>query len=328
MEQKKENDIENNKNDAKGTTDKGTTDKGTTDKGTTDKGTTDKGTTDNKEVVMPLPPPFKYEHIESMFSNYIDNNTNNSNIIDIIGVYIKGQKILYIEAKTTCEQRLTFLMIPSILFTVACSILNLLLKDYVHGNIITSILNGFVAFILALINYLKLDARAEAHRGSAYKYDKLLTYIEFQSFKQLFLDEAKLEMTKIIEIIENDVKEIKETNQFILPEVIRYNFPSLSNINVFSEVKRININETILKNDLTNIYNEINTLEEELKINKNNNNIKCQLEMKILQKNYITDEILKLQNEYICIDKQFKDELEHYSKRNNYRPRFCDWFKV
>ena len=308
MEQKKENDIENNKNEAKGTT--------------------DKGTTDNKEVVFPPPPPFKYEHIESMFSNYIDNNTNNSNIIDIIGVYIKGQKILYIEAKTTCEQRLTFLMIPSILFTVACSILNLLLKDYVHGNIITSILNGFVAFILALINYLKLDARAEAHRGSAYKYDKLLTYIEFQSFKQLFLDEAKLEMTKIIEIIENDVKEIKETNQFILPEVIRYNFPSLSNINVFSEVKRININETILKNDLTNIYNEINTLEEELKINKNNNNIKCQLEMKILQKNYITDEILKLQNEYICIDKQFKDELEHYSKRNNYRPRFFDWFKV
>jgi hypothetical protein len=137
-------------------------------------------------------------------------------------------------------------------------------------------------------------------------------------------------MTKIIENIENEVKEIKETNQFILPEVIRYNFPSLSNINVFSEVKRINISEVILKNNLTNIYNEINALEEEIKNNKDNKDNKklIELDMKKIQKNFITDEILKLQNEYINIDKQFKDELEKYSKRNKYRPRFCDWFKV
>jgi len=127
-------------------------------------------------------------------------------------------------------------------------ILNLLLKDYVHGNIITSILNGFVAFILALINYLKLDARAEAHRGSAYKYDKLLTYIEFQSFKQLFLDEAKLDMTKIIEIIENDVKEIKETNQFIVPKKIRTLYPIMFNTNVFLIIKKIDDIYEILYN--------------------------------------------------------------------------------
>jgi hypothetical protein len=167
MDQKKD-DIEN---------------KGSNDNKVSNNKNTNKTKNDEKEDSQP--PPYTYEYIDNTFSNYTDNNTNNSNIIDIIGVYIKGQKILYIEAKTTCEQRLTFLMIPSILFTVACSILNLLLKDYVHGNIITSVLNGFVAFILALINYLKLDARAEAHRGSAYKYDKLLTYIEFQSFTPL-----------------------------------------------------------------------------------------------------------------------------------------------
>lgn len=284
--------------------------------------------TEEQDGEIPKPPPFIYGHIDNMLSDYTDNNTNNSNIIDIIGIYIKGQKILYIEAKTTCEQRLTFLMIPSILFTIACSILNLLLQDHGYGNIVTSILNGIVAFILAVINYLKLDARAEAHRGSAYKYDKLLTYIEFQSFKQLFLDDAKQEMTKIIETIENDIKEIKETNQFILPEVIRYNFPSLSNINVFSEVKKINITETILKNELTNVYNDIYKLEEKLKDNRDNYEIKTQLELKIQNKNRITDEIIKLQNQYINIDKQFKDELVKYSQRNNYRPRICNWFKV
>ena len=299
---------------------------------------------------LPLTPPYQYQHIESNFKDLVDNNTNNSNIIDIIGIYIKGQKILYIEAKTTCEQRLTFLMIPSILFTVSCSILNLLLKDYFYGNIITSVLNGIAAFILAVINYLKLDARAEAHRGSAYKYDKLLTYIEFQSYKQLFFTEVHEEMKEIIEIIEKEIKEIKETNQFILPEIIRYNFPSLTNTNIFSEVKRIGTLELVYKSKLTNIYNEIYKTEQKIKeIKQNNNNYKADLsnnntidnqldtELSNLinklsrlenEKICTSDRILLLQNEYMEIDKEFKKELEKYSKRNMYKPRFFDWFKV
>ena len=128
-----------------------------------------------------------YEQAKQYITIYQNNNTNSSSIIDIIGTYVKGQCILYTEAKTLCEQRLSCLMIPSILFTVVCSIANLLLKDYIYGNLITSCLNGFIAFILALINYLKLDARSEAHRSSAYKYDKLLSYITFQSGKIYFL---------------------------------------------------------------------------------------------------------------------------------------------
>lgn len=282
---------------------------------------------------LPPTPPFEYQHIESEFKrDFADAATNNSNIIDIIGIYIKGQKILYIEAKTTCEQRLTALMIPSILFTVSCSILNLLLKDYFYGNVITSVLNGIAAFILAVINYLKLDARAEAHRGSAYKYDKLLTYIEFQSYKQLFFTEVHEEMKDIIETIEKEIKEIKETNQFILPEVIRYNFPSLTNTNIFSEVKRIAILEMINKNKLTILYNKITELNKTHNENKKKNikddDLEINLQLTEHEKNIMVEELLKLQNEYITIDKEFKKELDNYSKRNMYKPRLFDWFKV
>jgi len=303
-----------------------------------DEGIINKTTVDFACQTNTDPPPYEYGDIENEFKDFADNNTNNSNIIDIIGIYIKGQKILYIEAKTTCEQRLTFLMIPSILFTVSCSILNLLLKEYFYGNIITSILNGIAAFILAVINYLKLDARAEAHRGSAYKYDKLLTYIEFQSYKQLFFTEVHVEMKKIIETIEKEIKEIKETNQFILPEIVRYNFPSLTNTNIFSEVKRIGCLEIINKNKLVKINNDIykidNTLKENTKYgndnNKNEENLMLVNQLKILEqeKHTLTNEILALQNEYLKIDKHFKEELSNYSKRNKYRPAIFNWFKV
>jgi hypothetical protein len=267
-----------------------------------------------------------------IISNYNPTNVNNSNILDIIGVYVKGQKILYTEAKTTCEQRLSFLMLPSIFFTVTCSMSNLLLQKYEYNNLITSVLNGTIAFILAVINYLKLDARAEAHRGSAYKYDKLLSYIEFQSAKQLFLTESKNNMYDIVETIEKNISEIKETNQFVLPEIIRYNFPKLSNSNIFTEVKNIGTNEMLYINELSNImrdiYNEKETIKK--KINEKKDTNENEKNIVSLTRDYDNKviEILKLKEKYTTLDKEFRTEMEKYSNRNKWRPRFLDWLKV
>jgi hypothetical protein len=269
---------------------------------------------------------------EYFLDNYTSDCTNNSNIIDVIGIYIKGQKILYTEAKTTCEQRLTFLMLPSILFTILSSIINLLIDD-IRGKIITTSLNGLITFTLSVINFLKLDARAEAHRSSAYKYDKLLTYIEFQSCKQLFLHFEKNKMPEVFTKIENDVKDIKETNQFVLPEVIRYNFPILTNINIFSEIKKILNKEMILMNKLAYVLNEIRFLEfdiyknEKLK-DESKDELKIKLEIKKSEKQDLTVILLKIQDEYVSLDVAFKHELSRYSNRNKYRVKILEWLKV
>ena len=261
---------------------------------------------------------------------YLSTTTNNSNILDIIGMYVNGQKILYTESKTNCEQKLTYLMIPSILFTVISSIINLILDDD-NGRIIASVLSALIAFILALINYLKLDARAEAHRVSAYKYDKLVSYISFQSGKQLFLANANKEMTTIITNIENAITEIKETNTFVLPEQIRYQLPKLSTINIFAKVKKLGNDEMIKKNNLTVIYAELAEEENKLTVATDfdaegiKNNIKEILE----KKKTITNEIIGLQNEYNTIDKDLNDELDEYLliKRKRFFTAF-DFFKV
>ncbi len=51
-----------------------------------------------------------------------------------------------------------------------------------------STLNGIITFLLAIINYLKLDANAEAHKISAYQYSKLKAQIEFSSGEVLLND--------------------------------------------------------------------------------------------------------------------------------------------
>lgn len=271
-----------------------------------------------------------YKHIDDFFyNNYENNNTNNSNIIDVIGIYIKGQKILYTEAKTICEQKFTYLMLPSILFTILTGIINLFITS-LTGKIITSSLNGATTFLLAIINFLKLDARAEAHRSSAYKFDKLLTYIEFQSGKQLFFIEEKANMRNVIEYIETTLKEIKETNQFVLPEKIRYNFPILSNINIFSEVKKIQSKEILLMTKLSDIINAIKTIEKNMKETneKIDEDKKTELELKIIEKEHMMHMILTIQNEYTKLDNKIQKEMENYSNRNKYRLPLLDWLKV
>jgi len=285
---------------------------------------------------------FFYKKAKEHITSYQNQNTNVSSIMDIIATYVKGQRILYTEAKTLCEQRLSSLMVPSILFTVICSIVNLLLKDYAYGNIITSCLNGLIAFILALINYLKLDARAEAHRSSAYKYDKLLSYINFQSGKLFFLEDENNKFGEIITKIERDIAEIKESNQFVLPEKIRYSFPKLSGINVFTEVKRIERIEIQFTNQLANYMKLINLCETERKmITDKEENSETSLTLKTKNKNIeekiydleekkfdITMKLIEMQEEYLSIDKIFEEEMDKYRYKNRYLPKILDYLKV
>ena len=91
-----------------------------------------------------LPPSlFTYKTMDTILTgNYSKNECNDSMICDIIAMYLKGQKILYIEAKTLCEQRLSYLMLPTICITAICSVISIALKEYQYGALIVSSLNA------------------------------------------------------------------------------------------------------------------------------------------------------------------------------------------
>ena len=200
---------------------------------------------------------FKFVEIKTQFEDtYNAESETFSGILDLIAVYLKGQKILYTEAKTLCELRLNYMMLPAIFITALCSILSLVLKDYGFGSTIVSCLNGGNAFILTLISYLKLDARAESHRSSAYKFDKIQSSIVFSSGRALFGTLKKKEVIALLEKVEKDVNEIKESNQFVLPELIRISFPHVYGTNVFAEAKTIMNEATVNIERLSNVAND------------------------------------------------------------------------
>jgi hypothetical protein len=275
---------------------------------------------------------FEYRQVDEMLKEAFNyKESNNSMICDIIAMYIKGQKILYTEAKTLCEQRLSYLMLPTISITAICAVISVVLKDYEFGSTIVSCLSGLNFFFLTLINYLKLDAKAEAHRVSAYKFDKTQSRLEFSSGKILFISGESKELPKIINETEKDVREIKETNQFILPESIRYTYPRLTSMNIFAEVKKIQSDETQLINSLKDILNEHVNLNLKVRsqppdtVSKEDLKKLAELEQK---KKEITNDIIQIRDKYLEIDNKFEEEMRVQRLKINGRLQLCGCLKT
>ena len=273
---------------------------------------------------------FQYRQVDTMLKEAFNyKESNGSMICDIIAMYLKGQKILYTEAKTLCEQRLNYLMIPTIVITALCAVIGSVLKEYSYSSTIVSSLNGLNFLFLTLINYLKLDAKSEAHRISAYKFDKIQSKLEFNSGKILFIVGEIALLPQLINDTEKDVREIKESNQFTLPESIRYDYPVLNNINVFAEVKKIQSAETILINRLKDTLNEhvVINLRVHSTATPTAADIEKLAELDTLRK-ITTEKIIRIKEKYLEIDDQFEEEMKKQRKKFSKRYQLCGWLKT
>jgi hypothetical protein len=153
-----------------------------------------------------------------------------SSALDILSSYLKGQRTIYMEAMSLHKKSLNRLMLPAIIMSTICSVLTQSsFKDNNIGSYVLSSINVIVACIIAIINYLKLDASAEAHKTTAHQYDKLLTNVEFTSGEVLLFHESVLDKY-------ND-EEIKDPKAYLLG--FNQSIENKSELDLITEAKKI-----------------------------------------------------------------------------------------
>jgi hypothetical protein len=125
-----------------------------------------------------------------------------SSALDNIASFIKSQAFLYNESANHCRFHLNLLMLPCIFLSSLCTVFSSISSNYKYGGFGIAVANALIAFLLAIVNYLKLDAASEAHNITSNNFLKLKIILEFSSGEVLLFQHPLMQLDGIEKKIE------------------------------------------------------------------------------------------------------------------------------
>ena len=203
-----------------------------------------------------------YEKVKNSLDS-LNQSDKYSSDIDILITFLKGQAHLYSLSKSLTQQKINWLTIPSFLFSIVITILSPLIHDYVWSGILISALTAFITSAIGCVRFFELDASATTFLNLANQYNRMQTSLEMVSNSimmnhvshEMEKDSKKMEFLMVDKIrdIEQKITEIKENTTFLPPEEVKLLIPIISNINIFTFIKKIEL----LKKNFILKYKEI-----------------------------------------------------------------------
>ncbi len=238
--------------------------------------------------------------------------------LDIIASYLNSQKMLYTESSYYTSTWLNYLMIPTILISATASVLSGAEERIPNAQFIISCITAFSAFLLSIINYLKLDAASEAHKISAHQYDKLQSHIMFFSGKSLLFSSAAFNFNTRPEREQKKMLEAKQNVRKRIEEGVKTNITELEEFkNKFKKDKQKLMTEIkSIDHDIIGISGEKNKIDKlngsREEINKMLDEIGVKMSSSSFNKNSLHNDLYNIELEYKLENKERKKKIDAF----------------
>ena len=298
------------------------------------------------------------EHIEKNaekhFNKFYDYNKSQSNKLDILLTFIKGQKHLFSHCSSICKHKMNCIMIPTLIISSFNTIFTPFFDDSIWINNVSAGLNSIILLLLSMMGYFKYEASSESFFQISKQYDRLETSIKLMRSSIYFNNHMDFDLsiqepspmsakigstvsTKVMDkqyndkitAIESRINEIKESQQFDIPNDTRSLFPIIYHINIFTLIRKMDNYRNQLLFKFRSINHEIkNIVMIPMNVNQDHNTDQTRLNVLYKAKTQIKDELYNTLNVYGNIEDIFSREISYANGLSHWQCFFSKYKKM
>jgi hypothetical protein len=253
-----------------------------------------------------------FQDVKRSLDKYYECEDKYINELDLLTIYLNGQKNLYVEAKQLAQFKLNLLIFPCIIGSTVISFFSPFIRGYEWSGIFIASVNAFITCCLSLIHYLKLESLVDSYSQLIQHYDKLESSLQITTSKIFFLEDKKEKNTvllKNIEEFDTKMNEIKNNINVVIPTELKNLYPIIYHIHIFSFIKRIETYKRNLIMKFKDVKNEINYIVWKYDSNMNQR-VKNRLEFISDLKIKLKEELLYYKNAYGVMEELFIQEIK------------------
>jgi len=244
-----------------------------------------------------------FREVESSIEKYYETEDRYSSELDILMVYLKGQKQLYSKAVCIVRFKHYSILVSSSISSIVLSLYLIMVEcppPFVAGW-------NMVAVVLYFLNlWFQWGSLADSYSLCSKQYDRFIRSIEGYC-----IDPEMNNREQIHETLRNSEEKIREWKEFMaieLPAECKQFFPLLSRVQIFTFIKRI---ETYKKNlilKFKDIKNEIRFIQWKGDDSPLKEGVRFQFLLSIKEK--IKNEILHYKNAYGIMEDLLAKEIQ------------------
>ena len=202
-----------------------------------------------------------YKEVAKSLEHYYDDYDKYSNEMDILIVYVRGQKNLFSHSSYVTYFKLYSMLVLALTITAFVTVITPFIAEKSWNTILITSCNATATLIISLTRYFDLEFTGNAYSFLANNYEKFERSLEMANNKLTLIkneeEQNNLVMDKIKEL-EFKVGEIRDIFQVVLPNEVKMLFPVISHINIFSLIKKTEAQRALLTTKFKDIKNEIN----------------------------------------------------------------------